>query len=169
MKVLKLISGRWSRLAVALLALGSATFATLTPSEQSAQAASDPAVQVIILTNLERARVGAPPLTYNPNLTWAAQTYAAVLANGPCWGHTCGPVPYFVDRTQQAGYENWSTLGENLAGGQRTPESVVAAWMASPGHRQNLLNPNYTEIGVGMAVGGQYGIYWSQEFGARWG
>lgn len=132
----------------------------------SAQAAN-PAGQVIALVNAERSRHGLYPLTYNPNLTYAAQEYAQVLATGWCWGHNCGPRPYVVQRIEAGGYTNWTTIGENLAAGQSSPEEVVAAWMASPGHRANILNPNYTEIGVGLAHGGPYGYYWTQEFGAR--
>lgn len=163
---LSLIS-RFPRLFAAVLAVAAATIISVKPSEP-AQAYSDPAVEVIVLTNLERSRAGLEPLTYNPNLTWAAQTYAHILATDSCWGHNCGPEPSLVGRSEQAGYSNWLALGENLAGGQPSPQSVVNAWMASPGHRANILNPNYTEIGVGLATGGRYGIYWSQEFGARW-
>lgn len=135
----------------------------------SAKAASNPFGQVIDLTNAERQRAGLAPLFYNPQLAQAAQGYASVLAGGSCWAHTCGPVPDFSQRIVNAGYSGWTALGENIAGGQPTPESVVAAWMASPGHRANILNPAFTEIGVGSAIGGTYGIYWSQEFGARRG
>ena len=49
-----------------------------------------------------------------------------------------------------------------------SPEAVVAGWMASPGHRENLLSSQYREIGIGMAVGGgRYGTFWTQDFGAR--
>lgn len=129
--------------------------------------AADPAARVIELTNHERARAGLAPLTYNPNLTLSAQTYAQVLAAGPCFGHTCGPIPYVVDRDEAAGYYDWLTVGENLAAGDWSPEQVVGAWMASPSHRANLLNPSFQEIGVGVAYGGAYGSYWTQEFGAR--
>jgi uncharacterized protein YkwD len=65
------------------------------------------------------------------------------------------------DRITAAGY-SWSAYGENVAYGYGTPESVMAAWMASPGHRQNILDCGFKEIGVGLA---QPGSYWTQDFG----
>jgi uncharacterized protein YkwD len=58
----------------------------------------------------------------------------------------------------------FSYAGENIAAGQRTPQEVVNSWMNSPGHRANILNRNYTKIGVGYASGGEYGTYWTQMF-----
>jgi len=59
---------------------------------------------------------------------------------------------------------SYTTAGENIAAGQTTPEEVVQAWMNSEGHRANILNPNYTAIGVGYVKGGSYGSYWTQDF-----
>jgi uncharacterized protein YkwD len=84
-----------------------------------------------------------------------------------CFAHDCGPVPYFVDRVVVAGYTPWRALAENIAAGQPTPQEVVNAWMASTGHRTNILNATYRDTGVGVAFGGTYGIYWVQEFGAQ--
>lgn len=56
---------------------------------------------------------------------------------------------------------SFRTAGENIAMGQRTPEEVVNAWMNSSGHRQNILNPNFTHIGVGYVENGNY---WTQMF-----
>ena len=131
------------------------------------EAADDPVARVIALTNVERQKAGLPPLVAQANLTQAASGYAAVLSSGSCFAHTCGLVPKFIDRAAQAGYTNWSALAENIAAGQRTPEAVVQAWMDSPGHRANILNPRYTEIGVGLKTGGRLGMYWAQNFGAR--
>jgi uncharacterized protein YkwD len=130
-------------------------------------AAADDAAQIVELTNVERQKAGLPPLVANLELEAAARSYAGVLAGGECWAHTCGPEPDFAKRAQAAGYSGWTTLGENLAAGQRSPESAVAAWMESPAHRANILNPAFAEIGVGTALGGRMGIYWTQEFGAR--
>ncbi|MBV9132364.1 MAG: CAP domain-containing protein [Chloroflexi bacterium] len=126
------------------------------------------ALRVLELTNAERQSAGLTPLTLNSQLTDSAQTYSQVLASSGCFDHTCGPVPNFADRDGQAGYTGWSNLGENIAGGYSTPEAVVAGWMASPGHRENILSPEFTEIGIGIASGsGQFGTYWTQEFGTR--
>ena len=99
----------------------------------------------------------------------AAQTYAAILAPGPCFEHTCPPVPALRDRLANVGYSDWERIGENIAAGDPTPESVVGGWMSSPGHRANMLKPEYQEIGVGVLKGdGRYRIYWVQVFGTRW-
>jgi uncharacterized protein YkwD len=147
------------------------TVSLLTAIARPAAAADAPAPdllnRVVDLTNAERLQAGLVALNPNPSLGQAAQAYAGVLAASNCFAHTCGPVPDFSQRAVSAGYRGWTALAENIAGGQPTPEAVVAAWMASPGHRANILNAAYTEIGVGVANGGTYGIYWAQEFGTR--
>lgn len=123
--------------------------------------------RVIELSNIERAKVGVGPLAYNPQLTQAAEWYSQILASTGCWSHYCPPVTDPVQRVETAGYVDWIAVGENLAAGSRSPEETVAAWMNSPTHRAALLNPDYTEVGVAVAYGGNYGIYWAQEFGSR--
>jgi uncharacterized protein YkwD len=54
---------------------------------------------------------------------------------------------------------------ENIAAGQPSPAAVVAAWMGSSGHRANIVDCRLTELGVGVAVGGSYRVYWTQDFG----
>lgn len=137
--------------------------------ERMVDAQANPRQSVINLTNDERQKAGRPPLTSHPSLMQAAQSYAEVLASGDCFDHTCGPVPDLRDRVEQAGYTSWIALGENIAAGAKTPEAVMNVWMNSAGHRDNILNPNYKEIGVGVASGGRYGMYWVQVFGARSG
>ena len=97
----------------------------------------------------------------------AAQDYSAILGQDTCFEHTCPPVPELRNRVNAAGYAGWNRIGENIAAGQETPESVMAGWMTSPGHRANILNPAFKEIGVGFTrSNGQFGIYWVQVFGA---
>jgi uncharacterized protein YkwD len=125
-------------------------------------------MRTLELTNVERANHGLPPLALSRELSRAAQTYAEVLANSDCFQHTCGPVPDMRDRVEQAGYTGWTAMAENIAAGYRSPEIAIAAWMGSDGHRANMLNPHYTEIGIGMSMSdGSYGVYWTQNFGAR--
>jgi uncharacterized protein YkwD len=134
-----------------------------------ADASADEVARVIALTNAERQKAGLQPLVANSSLNAAADGYAVVLASGDCWAHTCGPEPDFAKRAQNAGYTNYSSLAENIAAGYSTPEDVVKGWMNSEGHRKNILNPAFNEIGVGVARGGKMRIYWAQEFGARRG
>jgi len=150
-------------LVIAALVLIHAAPATAAESDTAASIA-----RVLELTNAERAKVGVAPLTLSSELRSAAEDYSVVLATSDCFQHTCGPVPDIADRIGQAGYLGWTAIGENIAAGYQSPEAVVAGWMASPGHRQNLLNSKYKEIGIGMAVGGgRYGTFWTQDFGAR--
>jgi len=147
-------------LPLALLASPSQTGAAAEPG--------DAADRVLALTNAERADAGLGPLESSPELTAAAQAYAEVLSQGGCFEHTCGPVPELADRLGQAGYVGWQRIGENIAAGYPTPEAVIAAWLASPGHRANLLSADYTEMGVGMvSVATGYGTYWAADFGTR--
>ena len=124
--------------------------------------------QVVALVNVERAKEGAPALQANEQLVRAAQDYAAVIGGGTCFEHTCPPDPQLRDRIAKAGQIRFNRIGENIAAGDRTPEDVVAGWMGSPGHRRNILNPGFAEIGVGVVQsGGEFGIYWVQAFGTR--
>ena len=124
--------------------------------------------RVLELTNRARQQAGLGSLALSSELNNAAQSYSQVLATSGCFEHTCGPVPNFVDRAGQSGYTGWSSLGENIAVGYATPEAVIAGWMNSPGHRANLLSPKFTEMGIGLVSGiGQFGTYWTQEFGSR--
>jgi len=139
------------------------------PTLASADAQHDATVaRVLELTNLERQKVGADPLVLSPELNSAAQSYSEVLATTGCFEHTCGPVPDMADRIVQSGFEGWTALAENIAFGYPTPEAVVAGWMGSPGHRDNLLSPSYREIGIGVASdGSRNGTFWTQDFGTR--
>lgn len=120
--------------------------------------------RVIELVNVERQRVGRPPLAANTALTRGAQDYAGVMADTACFSHRCGST--LVERINGSGYTNWTAAGENIAMGQSSPESVMAAWMGSQGHRDNLLGVNYKHIGVGLATRTDGQLVWVQMFGA---
>ncbi|MCX7593286.1 MAG: CAP domain-containing protein [Fischerella sp.] len=116
--------------------------------------------QVLELTNQERAKAGLQPLKGNAELDYAADKYAEEMSERGILSHTGpdGSLPW--DRAKAVGYEA-QTMGENIAAGQETPEQVVQAWMNSPGHRANILNPDFTELGVGF-----HNNYWGQLFGS---
>ncbi|MEU3606841.1 CAP domain-containing protein [Streptomyces sp. NPDC035033] len=120
--------------------------------------------QVIALVNAERAKAGCGPLTANATLTRAAQGHSDDMAARDFFDHTDPDGDGPGERVTAAGYP-WSTYGENIAMGQTTPEQVMDAWMNSPGHRANILNCSFEEIGVGIHTDG--GPYWTQVFGAR--
>jgi uncharacterized protein YkwD len=157
---------RWSFVTVFVttLFLLQVGFVSAAPNE----AGDSMVARVLDLTNAQRRQAGLGPLSLSTQLSEAAQKYSQVLASSGCFEHTCGPVPNFVDRIGQSGYGGWTSLGENIAAGYPTPEAVVGGWMASPGHRENILSPSYSEVGIGLVSGmGQLGTYWTEEFGTR--
>lgn len=121
---------------------------------------------VLQLVNRERTSRQLQPLTMNPLLVEAAASYACEMIDGEFFSHTnplTGEGP--GQRAVKAGYA-FVTLGENLAAGQHTPEQVMSDWMSSTaGHRENILYPDWKEIGIGVRTGGPHGVYWVQEFG----
>ncbi|WKU44906.1 sigma-70 family RNA polymerase sigma factor [Streptomyces sp. VNUA116] len=121
--------------------------------------------QVTALVNAERAKAGCSPLTENSTLDRAAQGHSDDMAARGFFNHTNPDGKGPGDRITAAGY-SWSTYGENIAYGQQTPASVMDSWMNSDGHRKNILNCSFKEIGVGVnqAPGGPR---WTQVFGAR--
>lgn len=101
-------------------------------------------------------------------LVTAARAHSQDMATRDYFSHTGldGSSPW--QRMTAAGY-SYRSAGENIAAGQRTPEAVMSAWLASPGHCANIMNASFRELGVGMAqsTSSTYGIYWTQDFGAR--
>ncbi|MGW7367888.1 CAP domain-containing protein [Streptomyces sp. NPDC054841] len=135
------------------------TAAPSTP--QTAAPATGAVARVVALVNSERSKAGCSPLTVNAKLTKAAQDHSADMAAHKNMSHTGSDGSNPGTRITRAGY-NWSTYGENVAYGYETPESVMAGWMSSPGHKANILNCEFKEIGVGLA---QPNHYWTQDFG----
>jgi uncharacterized protein YkwD len=127
----------------------------------AAPTASGATALVAQLVNTERAKHGCAPLTVNAKLTKAAQAHSADMAAHRTMSHTGSDGSSPGERITAAGYA-WSSYGENVAYGYGTPASVMAGWMNSPGHRANILNCSFKEIGVGLA---QPGNYWTQDFG----
>lgn len=128
---------------------------------QPAATASSVVARVVQLVNAERSKVGCSALTLNATLTKAAQAHSDDMAAHQNMSHTGSDGSSPGDRLTGAGYA-WSSYGENVAYGYATPEDVMAGWMASPGHRENILNCSFKEMGVGLA---QPNSYWTQDFG----
>ncbi|MEP4651012.1 MAG: CAP domain-containing protein, partial [Ilumatobacter sp.] len=121
--------------------------------------------QVLDLVNVERTSRGLVPLTFSPELNVAALAHTQRQAADGAIYHTDprdGSDP--GDRISRTGYA-FSTWGENVAAGYRSPEAVMSGWMTSSGHCRNILNPAFTELGVGHVTGGAtYGQFWTQVF-----
>lgn len=121
--------------------------------------------EVIRLTNTERSRHGLGALAIDARLARAAWAHSADMARRGFFAHENPEGLQVWDRAVAAGYA-YRRVAENIAAGQRTAPEVVAGWLASPGHRANILDGASTQIGVGRAEGGPYGVYWTQVFGA---
>ncbi|MER5260261.1 sigma-70 family RNA polymerase sigma factor [Streptomyces sp. NPDC002855] len=135
------------------------------PQAPQAPAGNSYSAEVTRLANAERAKSGCGPLTLNSKLGDAAQGHSDDMAERDFFDHTNPDGEDPGDRVTDAGYK-WSTYGENIAAGQRTPAAVMDSWMNSSGHRANILNCSFKEIGIGYRQGSG-GPWWTQNFGAR--
>ena len=115
--------------------------------------------EVFELTNTERAKNGLNLLELDNNLIKSAQGHAEDMYNNSYFSHTSLDGRTLSDRILKYSRE-FNFMGENIAKGQNSPKSVIDSWMASQGHRENILNPNYKKIGIGYYKG-----YWVQNFG----
>jgi uncharacterized protein YkwD len=121
-----------------------------------------PVDQVVVLVNQARAAAATPcpPLVVDPRLTASAQAHSDDMAARDYFSHTTPEGVTFDQRIIAAGYPRPGA--ENIAKGQRTPEKVMADWMASAGHRANIENCRLTTIGVGLNT---QAWTWTQNFG----
>jgi uncharacterized protein YkwD len=121
--------------------------------------------RILDLTNNERGQAGLSPLTFNPKLTVAAQKHSRSMAMQDFFDHR-----QMVERVIAEGYQ-YSLVGENISAGNSTPEDAVRSWMNSPGHRANILKPEFRNLGVGYYFldpdpgSVNYRHYWTQVFG----
>ena len=149
---------------------------TPNPNENTAMdnASNTFAQEVLRLTNEFRAEQGSAPVTLNQKLAQAAQGHSVDMATQDFFSHTAKDGDTLTDRVKQVEY-SYRNIGENIAAGQSTPEAVVAAWKKSPGHRANMLNPQFAELGVGYynlkndTGSVNYNRYWTQVFGRQSG
>jgi uncharacterized protein YkwD len=104
-------------------------------------------------------------LNVQGSLVAAAQMHSEDMACNNYFSHTGLDGSTVGGRSTRQGY-GWSFVGENIGAGYSSPEAVVQGWMNSPGHRANILSPDYTEIGIGYAFSADsdYGTYWTAVF-----
>ena len=113
--------------------------------------------------NAERTKRGISALTLDSNLSSVATKKSQDMVNKNYFDHTSPTYGSPFDMMKQFGI-SYRTAGENIAKGQKTPQEVVTAWMNSEGHRKNILNPNFTNLGVGIAKDSKGTTYWTQMF-----
>ncbi|MEK5267525.1 MULTISPECIES: CAP domain-containing protein [unclassified Heyndrickxia] len=116
--------------------------------------------QVVTLVNEERAKNGLGALKIDTALSKMARVKSNDMATHKYFDHTSPTYGSPFDMMKQFGI-SYQYAGENIAMGQQTPQEVMNAWMNSEGHRANILNKNFTHIGVGYVENGHY---WTQEF-----
>lgn len=119
--------------------------------------------KVVQLTNQERAKYGLKPLVSDWELARVARYKSDDMRDKNYFSHTSPTYGSPFDMIKNFGI-TYRSAGENIAAGQKTPEEVVQAWMNSSGHRANILNKDFTHIGIGYSKGGSYGVYWTQMF-----
>ncbi len=147
-------------------ATGSAPIEEETPAEDTGSEPADTVAayeqEVFDLVNQIREENGLEPFVYNETLAGTARAHSQDMIDRNFFSHTNpdGEDPF--DRMRDNGL-SFSMAAENIAAGQRTPEEVVNSWMNSEGHRANILG-GCEELGVGLALGGSYGYYWTQCF-----
>ncbi|MDA8235921.1 CAP domain-containing protein [Desulfotomaculum nigrificans] len=137
------------------------------PVPQPSTFMSEMQQQVVDLVNQERAKYGLKPLTAKQDLTSVAQLKAQDMYQNRYFDHTSPTYGTPFDMMRKFGI-SYTAAGENIAMGQKTAAQVVQDWMNSPGHRANILNANYNEIGIGVynSYTG-YGYIWVQMFARR--
>ena len=131
--------------------------------------------QVLVGVNRARAQARtcgtqafapAPPVSWNQQLGLAALGHSTNMAEGHYFSHTEKNGSQPADRVTRAGYA-WRLVGENIASGNRTPQDAVQAWLDSPGHCANIMNPGFMEMGAAYAInpGNENRTpYWTQVF-----
>jgi uncharacterized YkwD family protein len=128
------------------------------PAKASTSTVSSYANQVISLVNQERVKDGLKPLAGSSYLSTMALDKAKDMYHNNYFSHTSPTYGSPFNMMKLYGIK-YSYAGENIAKGQKTPQEVMKAWMNSQGHRQNILSPNFTKIGVAY-----YNGEWVQEF-----
>ncbi|WP_391122124.1 CAP domain-containing protein [Psychrobacillus sp. L3] len=132
-----------------------------TPPSNNQEVKVPAAVQEVVdLTNKERAKEGLKALQIDVKLSQSAQAKSQDMKNKNYFDHTSPTFGSPFDQMKSLGI-TYKSAGENIAMGQRSAAEVVDAWMKSPGHRANIMNPSFTHIGVGLS---DSGFYWTQQF-----
>ena len=134
-----------------------------TPSTSDSSTLGTYEQQVVDLVNKERAAAGLSALKVNTKLAAVAEKKAEDMRDNNYFSHTSPTYGSPFDMMKQFGI-SYTSAGENIAKGQRTPSEVMDGWMNSSGHRANILNSSYTEIGVGYVTDSNGNTYWVQQF-----
>ena len=135
----------------------------LPETDSNTAVVSQYAQEVVRLVNIERVNAGLAPLTLDETLCAAAQVRAKEIDSEFSHTRPDGSSCFTVLKEMGIPYR---ACGENIAKGSPTPERVVQGWMNSAGHRANILNENFTTIGVGVHEDAAGVMHWAQMFTA---
>lgn len=119
--------------------------------------------EVVSLVNTERRKAGVSELIQNNNVNRVARVKSQDFVNNNYFSHNSPTYGSPFDMLRTFGI-SFSAGAENIASGQRNPEEVMRFWMNSPGHKANILNSSYNQIGVGVAKDSSGNLYWTQMF-----
>lgn len=119
--------------------------------------------QVADLVNRERAKYGLPALKLNNDLSKVAKAKAADMRDKGYFSHTSPTYGSPFDMMRSSGI-SYRAAGENIAKGYKSPSAVMNGWMKSEGHKANILNSSFTEIGIGYVTDNNGTAYWVQMF-----
>lgn len=122
-------------------------------------------LSLLVQVNAQRANSGVPPLAWCAALGRSATAHSNDQAAHNTMSHVGSDGSDLGTRVLRAGYRGWTALGENIAAGYASESAVLYAWMNSPGHAANILSPNYTHMGSGIAASANGTRYWTQDFG----
>ncbi|MGE7760069.1 CAP domain-containing protein [Peribacillus sp. NPDC097895] len=119
--------------------------------------------QILRLVNEERSKQGLPSLEMDSAISHVAILKSEDMRDNNYFNHTSPRYGSPFEMMKSFGV-SYNYAGENIAAGQPSAEAVMSSWMNSPGHKANILNKNYSKIGIGHATGGKYSHYWTQQF-----
>ena len=150
---------------IGVVSLGSTSAQSRAPLVARPAVTSRVTAEVVDLTNVERTLNGRASLRANARLMHAAQIQAEQMASAGQLAHVLpnAAYPSAGDRLAAADYR-WQAYGENVALGQSSAEKALDGWMHSRGHRTNILNPDFTEMGAGYATDRERRPYYVQVF-----
>jgi uncharacterized protein YkwD len=148
---------------IALIA-GTTIAAAVVPSTPALAVGYTSAGHVVAMTNAARARAGCGPVTMSSRLGYAAWQHSTDMARRGYFAHNSVNGLSPGGRETSAGYR-WSAYGENIAWGQPDAGTVMNAWMNSPGHRANILDCRFRNVGIGLAYNARGIPFWTQDFG----
>ncbi|AHY47629.1 Uncharacterized protein with SCP/PR1 domains [Rubrobacter radiotolerans] len=170
--VLALLTAMLAALAVSAVQPSEAYAATKTAPKCGGGTVNVTARELTVLNlhNNARANNGLPKLCVHPALRKAARAHSADMLNRDYFSHTTkGSGQNAGQRIKAAGY-NWRTYGENIGYNTTTPRDMHRSWMNSSGHRSNILNRNFREVGIGAVAGNYKGnqvVMYTVDFGTR--